>query len=497
MPSKRKVEKHFELSIVTPDDLHGWVRSYTGLNVPRQSICPHHDPPFEYLIRSFFEPAKDLIVWAPRGGGKTRLAAVATLLDLHFKPGVAVRILGGSLEQSLRMWEHLLPDIEYNARHLVEKMRPASRRLKWVNGSSAAVLTQSQRAVRGLRVQKLRCDEVELFDPKIWEAAQLVTKSRASGEGFGISGAIDALSTVHRPYGLMNKVVEQAQAAGSPRIVRWCLLEVLERCPPSRECKTCPLWDECRGVAKEKCDGFFRIDDAIEMKRRVSLETWNNEMLCRKPSQHGCVFPSFDEQQHVREEMSVVSGPLSVGAGPSTDNGQLTTDRSLFLAMDFGFANPFVCLWVERRGDGGTYVFDEYVQSMRTTDDHLKQIEARRWPKVRHVCCDPAGAGRNDQTAASNIRVLRANGYVVRSRKSSIVEGLEMIRAALRPASGSARLFIHPRCAKLIKAMRSYHYPPAGGELPAKDGEFDHPIDALRYYFVNTQASAVAEARTY
>src|SRR5262245_257233 len=99
MAAKRKIIQHFEIPIVTPDDLHGWVRTYTGLNVPRQAICPHHDPPFEYLIRSFFEPAKDLIVWAPRGGGKTRLAAVATLLDLLCKPPVAVRILGGSLEQ--------------------------------------------------------------------------------------------------------------------------------------------------------------------------------------------------------------------------------------------------------------------------------------------------------------------------------------------------------------------------------------------------------------
>jgi len=31
------------------------------------------------------------------------------------------------------------------------------------NGSGAAVLTQSEKAVRGVRVQKVRCDEVELF----------------------------------------------------------------------------------------------------------------------------------------------------------------------------------------------------------------------------------------------------------------------------------------------------------------------------------------------
>jgi hypothetical protein len=28
-------------------------------------------------------------------------------------------------------------------------------------------------------------------------------------------------------------------------------------------CTGCLLWDECRGIAKTSCDGFFSIDDAI------------------------------------------------------------------------------------------------------------------------------------------------------------------------------------------------------------------------------------------
>jgi hypothetical protein len=87
----------------TDDELHAWVRLYTGLDVPRQPVCPGHDAPFDYLRYSYFEPASDLVVWAPRGGGKTRLAAVATLLDLLHKPPASVRILGGSLEQSMKM----------------------------------------------------------------------------------------------------------------------------------------------------------------------------------------------------------------------------------------------------------------------------------------------------------------------------------------------------------------------------------------------------------
>jgi len=115
-----------------------------------------------------------------------------------------------------------------------------------------------------------------------------------------IAGAIEAMSTLHRPHGLMSRVVEEAERLGKP-VIKWCILEVLERCPAERTCAGCPLWEECRGVAKTKCDGFVRIADAIALKSRVSRETWEAEMLCRRPSTLDCVFPNFDEGVHVRE----------------------------------------------------------------------------------------------------------------------------------------------------------------------------------------------------
>src|SRR6185295_11834760 len=92
----------------TPDVLHQWLLDHLEIDVPRVAVCERHDPPFDYIRRAYFEPASDVVVWAPRGGGKTRLAAAATLLDMLDKPGVSIRILGGSLDQSLRLWEHLL-----------------------------------------------------------------------------------------------------------------------------------------------------------------------------------------------------------------------------------------------------------------------------------------------------------------------------------------------------------------------------------------------------
>ena len=466
----------------THDALHRWVRLFCNIDVPRQSVCEHHDAPFDYLARAYFEPARDQVVHAPRGGGKTRLAAVATLLDLLHKPGVQVRILGGSLEQSMKMWEHLLPDLEGRAPHLLPARGVRGRRVTLTNQSSVAVLTQSQRAVRGLRVQKIRCDEVELFKPDIWEAAQLSTRSTRSATNETntlVSGAIEALSTLHNAGGLMQRVLDAAVISKTP-VVKWCVLDVLERCEPQRDCTTCPLWDECRGRAKTHASGFVRIDDAIRMKFRVSKETWESEMLCLRPAVRNAVFPYFDPQMHVRAFEPIAGATIS-------------------LAVDFGFAAPLVCLWIVA-DDDGVKVLDEYVQPRRTVEEHLVHIDQRRWPRAGFIACDPAGVGQNDQTASSNVQLLRAAGYEVRTRASRIVDGIELIRRAIRPAQGAPTLVVHPRCEHLIKSLIGYRYPELAtgpSELPAKDGIHDHACDALRYWFVNRRAYEGVKVRSY
>ena len=93
----------------TREELATWVTNQTGLLLPRRALCASHQTPLDYLADTFFEEGVtgDATVWACRGGGKTMIGALATLLDLVFKPGIQIRILGGSLEQSDRMYAYL------------------------------------------------------------------------------------------------------------------------------------------------------------------------------------------------------------------------------------------------------------------------------------------------------------------------------------------------------------------------------------------------------
>ena len=205
---------------------------------------------------------------------------------------------------------------------------------------------------------------------------------------------------------------------------------------------------------------------------------WDAEMLCKRPIMSDSVFPSFEPAIHVRE------------------NVEMRDDATLDLAVDFGFHNPFVCLWI--RDDGvNCHVIDEYVQSQQVMSNHVEQIETRRYGEIQKICCDPAGESRNDQTAESNIQYLKRRGYTVISRGSRIVDGLELIRTALHPAIGLPTLFIHPNCKRTIAAMQQLRYPKEGGELPVKDGTHDHLIDAIRYFYVNRGRGKMEKPRRY
>jgi len=487
----------------TKEDLRNYVKVFLGVDVPDRRLCPEHSSPLDYLWHAFSADSRqpvgrasalatdrragmhdlpepiataDAIVWANRAGGKTELAAVATLLDALFKPHCQIRILGGSGEQSGRMYEYLTAFLHKGYESFLAG-RVLKGKCRLVNGSVVEVLTQSATSVRGTHVQKLRCDEVELFDEDVFAAAKFTTQSTDN-----ITAAMELISTMHRPYGLMQREVAAAAKAGVP-VFKWCIWETVEKCT-GRNCSQCPLWGDCRGRAKEAC-GYLKIDDCITQMRRSSRAGWEAEMLCIRPSLDNVVFGEFDPAVHVRP----------VDYDPNLP---------LYRTLDFGFVNPFVCLWIQMDREGTVRVIDEYLRSRATIDVHAAEMKARTpcpEERVAATFCDPAGAGQNDVTGTSAVRELRSLGIATRYRRSTILEGVELLRRAICSGDGKSSLIISPRCPRLIEAMQCYHYPDLGptaaGELPLKDGLYDHPIDALRYFFINNQHNSATRTRRY
>ena len=76
-------------------------------------------------------------------------------------------------------------------------------------------------------------------------------------------------------------------------------------------------------------------------------------MLCLRPSLENSVFADFDPDIHVK----------AVKYNPNLP---------LYRAIDFGFINPFVCLWIQVDDDGVVRVIDEYIRSRATIDIHAE-----------------------------------------------------------------------------------------------------------------------------
>src|SRR5262245_20885688 len=134
--------------------LRGYVRFVLGFTMPCRPVIDGHDSPMDYLAHAFFEERessgnRDCVVWANRGGGKTQLGAIATLLDMLFKPGIQVRILAGSFEQSSRMYRHLKAMLDDDTFRDLVSGDLTGRSVELANGSRVEVLSQSERSVRG------------------------------------------------------------------------------------------------------------------------------------------------------------------------------------------------------------------------------------------------------------------------------------------------------------------------------------------------------------
>lgn len=450
-----------------PEALHRFVEACFGLRIPRSR--EGRLGPFEYLCDAYFDTPGDAVVWANRGGGKTMLGAAATLLDLLFKPGIEIRILGGSLQQAERMYAHLRTLLD---RPVLRKgggvlaTEPTQRRIVLQNGSRVELLACTQRSVRGARVQVLRCDEVEEMDREVWTAAQMVTRSAVCG-GKTVPGRIEALSTMHRPTGLMSELTRSADR----RLYRWDALDVVARCPDELACEGCVLWQDCRGRAKQAA-GFVSVQDLMRQRRRVSDRVWDAEMMCRRPITLQGVYPTFDREAHVSAD------PV----WQQSDGGHW------WGGMDFGLRCPTALLWAwsaDRGQDSVLHLAGEYIASDRTLDTNLDACDALAGSlalpgpaALGQLAVDPAGHQRSGQTGVSDVQVLRRRGCQVVAPRAPLRSGLEAVRR--RFDHGLIR--IHPRCTELIRAIESYRYDPhrPNREEPLKDGP-DHACDALRY----------------
>ena len=222
-----------------------------------------------------------------------------------------------------------------------------------------------------------------------------------------------------------------------------------------------------------------RLEELRIWSDGLSDTDFNEQVAGRPQARHGNVYSEFD--------VSIHCDPWE----PDWPKPSWPVAR----AIDFGYTDPFCCLWAAFDEDWNAYFFHEYYVTRRLTDDHVRAIAAFEGAEVLEP---DAGHPYLRMTRGTKVRVSlptvcdwdasqraalsRAGVGPLRMAQKDISSGIEAVSAALRiTGQGKPRLFIdRRRCPNLVREMLRYEWGDQEDSKPKPD-QSDHACDAARY----------------
>ncbi len=241
----------------------------------------------------------------------------------------------------------------------------------------------------------------------------------------------------------------------TPIVPQTLLEERIEQLPPTDEIFHLNLNDN------RKSRGGYIADQRID----ELIAEWPEEVQATRieglfASYYGAVYRGFSRKVHFIKPFKIPS------------------DWTLYRGIDFGFTNPFVCLWVARDKDENWYVYREYYRAKTGIQEHIANIKARSvGERYQKTFADPENAEDRNE--------LRKAGIPTFAARKDVARGIELVQGKLKiKANNKPSLSVFNVCPNTAREFAMYRYPkgsvsknPADVPLP-KD---DHTLDTLRY----------------
>lgn len=190
------------------------------------------------------------------------------------------------------------------------------------------------------------------------------------------------------------------------------------------------------------------------LRNQYSAEFAKQELEGEFVSFEGLVYKNFDYNRHVVKPWT-----------------QIPKGVEVYGAIDVGFSDPFVHLWIAKQ-DGRYFVIDEYYEKQRTMEAHARSIKAGRFDsRVVRRWCDPSGAQERSDLVLRGIQTSPA--------RNEIESGVNIVARCIE----TSRLYVASNCVHTIREFGEYSYPSRekrnSGEKPLDYA--NHCMDALRY----------------
>ena len=532
-------------------EVQAWIQYFLGLHLPDHTVSRHAttnplDVVYEMyricVLKQNPENIQELLYTAARGAGKTLATAIAEfMILLHDQRDIAH--VGAIMAQAKRAYEYvqgfcMAPNVKpivdpatgLSADKILQKSTMEKSIFK-VNNilCTMEILPTTMKALNGLHVSLVSCDELDTLNGESLRAIKEVAGMLDTKKGKKPLKV--GISTRKSKYGLMNKMIENADKEG--RHLRfWTALEFTECCPPLRsgriptpywlnvekgdiltesefekkgpqhkkeyiheptgmfnECRSCPVAVFCRGDAKKQVSKSNMLKSIDELNQKIRSEGFDwaaSQLFNLKPSTEGIIFREFDEKLHVKDwdQMWLV---LTGKSYP----GECTHDMFVkkchemclpcYAGIDWGFSAPntVVYFFMDKRDnvyivrcDGMTYV------SEPTWIHHLK-TKYHNIYRCQLYIPDAANQGAILEMGKAGLPVAN------QMDKGAINTGVQIIKKLLKvPGATEPKIFFaRETCMHLINEMGMYHYKldAAGIVTDDPDTEYDHWVDALRY----------------
>lgn len=258
--------------------------------------------------------------------------------------------------------------------------------------------------------------------------------------------------------------------------------------------KNCRIFAACRGRLATKQLSNSKLLKPIEhttkLMATVSIPTAIAQLLCKKPSTEGLVYPNFERETHMLTAAQMAEKILGYPVDPSMTKRELIEtmrgrDLLCYTGMDFGFSHNFAV--VTAFVDGyRAFVIDVIAEPELLPDSQVKVCTSRIKPWDPVVYADP----ENPQMIA----YLRKAGFRMREWSKgpgSVVGGINIVHMKLRPPMSTEPLIYFlagdPGVELLVRRLLKYHWKEdAAGRITDKPSEVDDDeCDALRYLIMN------------
>lgn len=384
------------------DELHSWIKTSIGLDIPRVAVCSGHNAPFEPIADLFFRRTQSAIVMANRGGAKTSGAAVWHILNMKFTPGAECISVAAQEIQATRAYQYFKKYQKRAAADLVDTSLRSETR--WKGGEKLEILTGSFNSVNGPHVPFVHRDEVELMDRGVYYESQGIETSTTAPDGTIIHPQSLITSTRKTSFDLMQELLDECNKAikegrKPPHSVYvYCIKECVQnqpRCrvafpnlPEEEQCNCDEIqsgeWDEGKprtmdqvcGGAFSKSKGFKSLEEVQKTFVSTSKAMWDAQYECKRPYAEDISLDTFSTSIH---------GVIDYE--PDPNNG------FIFNAIDVGGTSPHAVEWmqlldfeievktiageIKRIPEGSIVVFDELYKAEIGNTELIEEILLR------------------------------------------------------------------------------------------------------------------------